>query len=120
MGVAIDESGQNQRIFGIDRTSGGILGFELEAWTDRDNRVARHDNRAVVVDVSSSIHGDDGSTGDDEIGFHFGRLRDKENGQEEEKRKERNDRSMHGHLFPQRRRPRQIALTGLTSSRLHP
>ena len=75
MGVAVDESGQNQRSLGIDRLRDKILGLKFIAWTYRDDRVVFHNNGSVVINGSRSIHGHNRSAADDKVGFFFLRLR---------------------------------------------
>jgi hypothetical protein len=108
MGVTIDESGQNQPAFGIDRLRGQIFALELAARPNRNNRVTLHNNDSVVVDGSGSIHGYDGSSGYDQIGLLFCPLRPERGENKELEGKNKSQRSTQGHSLPQRLEPRLI------------
>ena len=69
VGVAIDESRQNQLPSGVDRLGGQILGFEFSALANRDNRVTFYDYDSIVIDSSRSIHGHDSSSHDHQVDF---------------------------------------------------
>ena len=96
--VTIDESGQDQLAFGVDRLRGGVPGFEFAARADGDDRVALHGDSAVVDDVARAIHGDDGAAGDEQVGFFFVGLRREKRGKEKLECKTENDRAANDHL----------------------
>src|SRR5207249_11261476 len=69
MGVAIDESGENQLAARIDRLRASVLSFDFGSRANSDDRVASDDNGAVSVDGSRAVHRDDGASGRGPVGF---------------------------------------------------
>ena len=48
--VAIDESGQDQLSFSVDRLSSCVPGFDFAARADGDDRVSSYGNSSVIDD----------------------------------------------------------------------
>src|SRR5437870_12044182 len=79
MGVAIDESGENQLAARIDRLRASVLSFDFGSRANSDDRVASDDNGAVIVNGSRAGHRDDRDASDGEGGILSDCLRRRRN-----------------------------------------
>jgi len=109
MGVAIDESGENQLAARIDRLRASVLSFDFGSRANSDDRVASDDNGAVIVDGSRAVHRDDGAASDDKVGSILGRLRRKRNGKTTLKGEKQNQRLAKGHFSPQQMKKQTLS-----------
>jgi len=109
MGVAIDESGENQLAARIDRLRASVLSFDFGSRANSDDRVGSDDNGAVIVDGSRAVHRDDGAASDDKVGSILGRLRRKRNGKTTLKGEKQNQRLAKGHFSPQQMKKQTLS-----------
>ena len=75
VGVAVDESGQDELAFGVDGLRSGVPGFEFATGADSHDRVTLYGHGAIVEDRAAAVHSDDGAAGDQQVGFFFVGLR---------------------------------------------
>ena len=96
--VTIDESGQDQLAFGIDRLRNGVPGFHFAARADGDDGVTFYREGTIVDDVAGAVHGNHGAAGDEQVSLFFVCLRGEDRGKEKLECENENDRAANDHL----------------------
>src|SRR4029077_9911801 len=77
VGVAVDETRQDEVAGGIDVFRGSELGLDLSARAHVQDCVTLYGDRAVLEDAALRVHGDHGASGNHQVGLRPFLLRDR-------------------------------------------
>ena len=69
MGVAVDESGEDEVAAGVDGLGGLVLRFDFGAWADGDDCVVLDRDASILVNRARGVHGYDDAAADDQVDF---------------------------------------------------